>query len=188
MRFARVTEEDRACARRERSQNRAGGFQHGMPAARVEHDARVEIAAVVDERWTVAAKKACAGASPRRHSSVRIALLLAPRHRSRVRPCQRAANDIVRDKRGRFGRAGQLRKLFFVLKGRFCAGWTNQAIEIIACWHISRAHHLAASAGTFTNYIANAVSARSRRRGAAQSAWNILTRQALLCFRRQPCE
>src|SRR5262249_58321745 len=37
--------------------------------------------------------------------------------------------------------AGQLRELSFVLKGRFCAGWTNQAIEIIACWHISRAHH-----------------------------------------------
>src|SRR6516225_5383127 len=84
--------------------------------------------------------------------------------------------------------AGQLRELSFVLKGRFCAGWTNQAIEIIASWHISRAHHLAASAGTFTNSIANAVSARSRRRGAAQSSWNILTRQALLCFRRQPCE
>src|SRR6516165_11867536 len=43
--------------------------------------------------------------------------------------------------------AGQLRELSFVLKGRFCAGWTNQAIEIIASWHISRAHHLAASAG-----------------------------------------
>src|SRR5262245_39511939 len=62
VRFARVTEEDRACARRERFQNRAGGFQHGMPAVRVEHDARVEIAAVVDERWTVAANEACAGA------------------------------------------------------------------------------------------------------------------------------
>src|SRR5262249_13749165 len=83
---------------------------------------------------------------------------------------------------------GQFGKLSFVLKGRFCTAWTNQAIEIIACWHISRAHHQAAIAGRFADSIANAVPTRSRRRGAAQSAWNILTRQALLCFRRQRCE
>lgn len=68
VRFARVTEEDRACARRERPQNRAGGFQHGMPAVRLEHDARVEIAPVVDECRAVAAKSR-AGASW--YSSVR---------------------------------------------------------------------------------------------------------------------
>src|SRR5215471_5872007 len=60
--------------------------------------------------------------------------------------------------------------------------WAQMKLLSVGRWFDpSRAHHLAASAGTFTNYIANAVPARSRRRGAAQSAWNILTRQALLC-------
>src|SRR5262249_42775985 len=121
--LARVAEKDRASARGPRTAR--GGFQDGMPAVRLAHDARVEIAAVVDERWTVAAKKPCAGASPRWHSSVRIALLLASRHRSRVRLGQCAANCIVRDKRGRFGRAGQFRKLFFGLNADIHVGWTN---------------------------------------------------------------
>src|SRR5262249_38960030 len=99
--------------RQERPQNGAGSFQDGMPAVRLEHDARVEIAAVVDERWAVAAKS-CARASP-----------LAFRHRWRLRLGQRAATGIVRDKRGGFGRAGQFWKLFFGLNADIHVGWTN---------------------------------------------------------------
>src|SRR5262249_31113056 len=73
-----------------------------------------------------------------------------------------------RDQRVWAAQAGQLRESSFVLKGRFCAGWTNQAIEIIACWHISRAHHQAASAGRFADSIANAVPTRFPHRATAR--------------------
>jgi len=93
-----------------------------MPAVRLEHDARVQIAAVVDERWAVAAKL-CARAAPIRHSSSRIASMPAFRHRWRVCLGQRAATGIV--KRGRFGWAGQFWKLFFGLNAYIHIGWTN---------------------------------------------------------------
>ena len=64
----RALQKRMARSRRERPQNGAGSFQDGMPAVRLEHDARVEIAPVVDECRAVAAKSR-AGASW--YSSVR---------------------------------------------------------------------------------------------------------------------
>src|SRR5262245_57639850 len=58
--------------------------------------------------------------------------------------------------------AGQFGKLSFVLKGRFCAGWTNQAIEIIACWHINRAHQLSAASAGFSHYSGGVETSRCR--------------------------
>jgi hypothetical protein len=55
--------------------------------------------------------------------------------------------------------------LSFALRERVCGGWTNQAIEITACCHISRAHHLAASAGTFSKLY------RKRRPRTIPSSW-----------------
>lgn len=97
--FASVAEEDRPFARPERAQNGAGGFQDGVPAVRPEHDVRVQIAAIVDERRTVAAHM-CVGASPhgRRTHDAPPPTSLLPRPRRRGRDCERGASSASRER------------------------------------------------------------------------------------------